>query len=315
MSTRGIVPAPSGKQWEIVHGEQRAVIVEVGGGIRSYSDRERDLIHSYPVDEMCTVGRGQVLIPWPNRLRDGRYEFDGRRQQLALTEPERSNAIHGLVRWVPWTAREVAADRVVVTYDLHPQPGYPYFLELSIEYRLSRDGLRVRTTARNIGAQPCPFGSGAHPYLTAGAGVVDDTILRAPGGTVLLSDQRGIPDGERSVDGTEYDFRRPRPIGATRLDDCFTDLARDEDGLARVELTVPAEAAGVALWMDAAYTYLMLFTGDPFPEIDRRSLAVEPMTCPPDAFRTGVGLITLEPGASWVGEWGIIPRGGNEKKE
>ena len=239
---------------------------------------------------------------------DGRYEYDRRRLQLALTEPEHANAIHGLVRWVPWTASDVGADRVIVAYDLYPQPGYPFFLALSIEYQLMGDGLRVRTTARNMGAEPCPFGSGAHPYLTAGTGAVDVAILRAPGATVFLSDKRGIPGGRRSVEGTEHDFRRPRPIGSTRLDHCYTDLARDRDGLAHVELAAPTDGSGVALWMDAAYPHLMLFTGDPLPEVDRRSLAVEPMTCPPDAFRSGTGLISLEPGDSWVGEWGIAPR-------
>jgi aldose 1-epimerase len=300
-------PAPSGEQWEIAHGEQRAVVVEIGGGIRSYSAGGRDLVDGYPADEMCSAGRGQVLMPWPNRVRDGRYRFGGESHQLALTEPERSNAIHGLVRWASWRAKEVETDRVVVEHELHPQPGYPYFLDLSIEYSLSEDGLRVRTTARNVGSRRCPFGSGAHPYLTAGTGVVDDTLLCAPGASVLVSDGRGIPEGVRSVEGTEYDFRGPRQIGSTRLDHCFTDLVRDEDGRARVELLAPQTGTGITLWMDGAYTHLMLFTGDPLPEIDRRSIAVEPMTCPPDAFRSSVGLITLEPGDPWAGEWGIDP--------
>jgi aldose 1-epimerase len=298
---------PSGEQWEIVRGEHRAVIVEIGGGIRTYSVAGHDVIDGYSASEMCSAGRGQVLIPWPNRVKDGRYAFGGRHHQLALTEPERSNAIHGLVRWSHWTARHIDADRVVVGYELHPQPGYPYFLELGIEYQLSADGLRVTTRATNVGPEPCPFGSGAHPYLTVGTSVVDDAFLRSPAGTVLLSDERGIPEGVRSVGGTELDLRRGRPIGPMKLDHCFTDLERDEDALARIDLVTPEDGTGVSLWMDAAYSYLMLFTGDPLPEIERRSLAVEPMTCPPDAFRSGVGSIALEPGASWVGRWGIAP--------
>lgn len=324
MNARGIAPtppaparsptvgpaglAPSGEQWEITHGQQRAVIVEVGGGIRSYSAGGRALLDGYAADEMCSAGRGQVLIPWPNRVKDGRYRFDGRHHQLALTEPEHSNAIHGLVRWAQWTRSHIETDRVVVEYALHPQPGYPYFLELHVEYQLSADGLRVRTAARNVGSRSCPFGTGAHPYVTAGTGVVDHATLRSPGATVLLSDQRGIPEGAQSVEGTEYDFRRPRLIGSARLDHCFTDLVRDDAGLARVELAAPEEGRRVTLWVNPAYTHLMLFTGDVLPEINRRSLAVEPMTCPPDAFRSGTGLITLEPGGSWVGEWGITPQ-------
>ena len=222
---------PSGAQFEIAHREQRAVIVEVGGGLRAYSAGGRDVLDGYGVDEMCSAGRGQLLIPWPNRLPNGRYEFAGRDHQLALTEPERQNAIHGLVRWAAWTVGEHEPGRVVMEHLLRPQPGYPFSLALSVEYVLSDDGLRVRTTATNVGDDPCPYGSGAHPYLTAGTPVVDDVILRVPARTVLLTDERGSPVVRSdSVDGTEYDFRRPRWIGPARLDHCFGDLDRDGDG-------------------------------------------------------------------------------------
>jgi aldose 1-epimerase len=190
---------------------------------------------------------------------------------------------------------------------LHPQPSYPFSLRLGIEYSLSDSGLRVRTTATNIGADPCPYGSGAHPYLTLGTATVDRLILRAPGRTVLRSDERGLPIGTDVVENTEYDFRQPRPIGSTRLDHAFTDLERDEEGLARVELRDPDRGTQVSLWVDRSYPYLMLFTGDPLPNIHRRSLAVEPMTCPPNAFRTGDALIRLESGSTSTGTWGIAP--------
>src|SRR6185503_14996296 len=166
-----------------------------------------------------------------------------------------------------------------------------------VEYRLSGDGLSVRTTATNVGADPCPYGCGVHPYLTVGTPTVDAATLTAPGATVVLSDERGLPTGTEPVEGTAYDFRRPRPIGTTRLDHAFTDLERDGDGIARVELRRP-DGSGVALWVDESYRFLMLFTGDPLPDVNRRSLAVEPMTCPPNAFRSGDSLVRLEPGAS-----------------
>ena len=112
------------------------------------------------------------------------------------------------------------------------------------------------------------------------------------------------------VAGTEYDFREPRAIAATKLDHGFTDLERDEDGLARVELTNPASGVALALWVDESYPYLMLFTGD-LPEVERRALAVEPMTCAPNAFRSGEGLIVLEPGGSVTSTWGISPTTGS----
>jgi aldose 1-epimerase len=300
-----VVILPSGEQIEIAAEGQRAVVVEVGGGLRSYSADGREFVDGYGDQEMSSSGRGQVLIPWPNRLQDGNYAFDGRRHQLPLNEPERRNAIHGLVRWVVWTAATREPHRVVMEHVLHPQPGYPFSLKLSIDYTLSGGGLRVQTTATNLGTDPCPYGSGTHPYLTLGTPTIDRLILRVPGKTVLRSDERGLPIGAETVGGTVFDFRRPRPIGTTTLDHAFTDLERGADGLARVELRDPERGTGVALWVDESYPYLMVFSGDPLPDVHRRSLAIEPMTCPPNAFRTGVGLIRLEPGAKFTSTWGI----------
>ena len=297
--------APSGEQITIKAGDQQAVIVEVGGGLRSYCSGGRELVDGYKIDQMSSSGRGQVLIPWPNRLQDGSYEFDGRRYQLPLNEPERRNAIHGLVRWAAWTAAEREPHRAVMKHVLYPQPGYPFTLGISIEYALSDSGLQVRTTATNLGAQPCPYGSGAHPYLTLGIEPIDHLTLHVPGRSVLQSNERGLPVATRIVEGTDYDFQQPRRIGSMRLDHAFTDLKRDQDGLARVKLRDSDRGMQVSLWVDQSYPYLMIFTGDSLANFNRRSLAVEPMTCPPNAFRTGDALARLEPGSSLTSTWGI----------
>jgi len=303
------VPYPSGEQFEIVLGEQRAVVVEVGGGLRTYSVDGRDVLDGYAGGEPATSGRGQVLIPWPNRIRDGTYEFGGRRHQLELTEPDRGNALHGLVRKAPRRAAEHEGSRVVLEHVLEEQPGYPFTLGLRIEYALAPDGLEVTTTATNLGSEACPYGCGAHPYLTAGTPTVDTAILSVPAETVLLSDERGLPTEAIPAEGTAFDFREPSSaVGQTVLDHCFTDLERVEDGRARVRLLNP-DGYGVTLWMDESYLYVMLFTGDPLPDIDRRSLGVEPMTCPPNAFQTGEGVIVLEPKSSVSSTWGIGPVG------
>jgi aldose 1-epimerase len=281
--------------------------VEVGGGLREYSAAGRAVLDGYAVDEMSSSGRGQVLVPWPNRIQDGSYEFDGRQHQLPIDDVPERGAIHGLVRWASWRVGERETDRVVMEHVLHPRPGYPFSLELEIEYRLSADGLRVRASATNLGASPCPYGAGQHPYLTLGAPTVDQLVLQAPARTVLRSDERGIPIDRSSVEATDCDFRQPRPVGPTRLDHAFTDLERDDDGLARVKLRDAEGGSGLTLWVDESYGYLMLFTGDPLPDVARRSLAVEPMTCPPNAFRSGEALIRLEPGRSHTGVWGIEP--------
>jgi aldose 1-epimerase len=298
---------PSGRQVEIASGEQRAWIVEVGGGLRAYSARGREVLDGYAADQMCSSARGQCLVPWPNRIRDGRYEFAGSLQQLPLTEPERQCAIHGLARWSSWTSAEQAADAVTMEHLLHPQPGYPHTLRLAVEYRLDGDGLTVQTTATNVGASACPYGAGAHPYLTVGTPSVDSVVLQAPGRTRLTSDERGIPTGTQPVEGSEYDFRRPRPIGKAKLDTAFTDLERDDDGRARVHLASPGGGVVTTFWLDESYRYLMLFTGDPLPDVNRRSLGIEPMTCAPNAFQSGEGVVTLEPGESSVASWGIEP--------
>ena len=297
--------APSGEQIEIAFGDQRAVVVEVGGGLRSYAAGGRELLDGYRADELRASGRGQLLIPWPNRLEDGRYEFDGRSHQLPLTEPDRHNAIHGLVGWSAWSVAAREPDRAVMRHRLHPQQGYPFSLELSVEYALAETGLSVRMTAENVGADACPYGCGAHPYLTLGTPVVDSLVLGVPGHSVLGSDERGLPVGTAAVEGTERDFLRPRRIGSTRLDHAFTELERGEDGRARVELRDPDSGAGLALWVDETYPYVMVFTGDTLPDVARRSVAVEPMTCPPNAFRTGEALIRLQPGASFTSAWGV----------
>jgi aldose 1-epimerase len=297
---------PSGEHFEIVFDDQQVTVVEVGGGLRAYSAGGLELLDGFRADEPIASGRGQVLIPWPNRLEDGSYEFDGRTHQLPLTEPERGNAIHGLVRWERWALREREPHRVLLEHRLEPQPGYPFSLALEIEYELSESGLAVRTTATNNGPDACPYGAGQHPYVRIGTATVDSVILLAPARTVLRLDERGLPVGREPVEGTEHDFSRPRAIGATKLDHAFTELERGSDGRARVELRDPRSRAGLTLWLDESYRYLQLFTGDPLPDVSRRSLAVEPMTCPPNAFRSGEDLIRLEPGASVTSVWGIV---------
>jgi aldose 1-epimerase len=296
---------PSGEQFEIAHAAQRAVIVEVGGGIRCYDVDGRPVLDPYPVDAMCDGGHGAPLIPWPNRLGDGRYEFDGSTYQLELTEPKLGNAIHGLLRWRPWRCLERGPDRVAVGTRLYPQSGYPFGLEVRIDYSLSDDGLLVRTSATNIGDRACPFGSGQHPYLSPGAGFVDECVLQFAAGERLLTDERQLPVGREPVRGTEWDFAGGRPIGDQLIDTAFTDLGRDSEGRATVRLT-GTDGATAELWADSGYSVIQLFTGDTLaPERRRLGLAAEPMTCPANAFQTGEGLRRVEPGETVANTWGV----------
>src|SRR5258708_8599944 len=189
---------PSGRQIELASGAQRAVVTEVGAGLRTYTVDGIDVLDGYAAHEMCSGGRGQLLVPWPNRIRDGRYRFAGTDHQTPLSEPERGNAIHGLLRWANWELDQSGRDRVIATHVLHPQVGYPFTLGLEVAYMLSGTGLGVAVTATNLGSEPLPYGLGHHPYFSVSTDLVDAAVLRVPATSVLEADARGIPTGRCS---------------------------------------------------------------------------------------------------------------------
>ena len=236
----------------------------------------------------------------------GRYAFDGADHQLALSEPARGNAIHGLTRWVPWTRTAHDHGEVTLRCLPHGQQGYPFAVQTDVTYRLDAEsGLHVTVTATNKGSRPAPWGTGAHPYLTAGTATIDDCELQLPADRWQPVDDRLIPSGPaQDVTGTAYDLRTPRKVADVHLDHAFTGLRREPDGLAWVRLS----AAGLttAMWMDSANTWLQVFTSDALePERRRAAVAVEPMTCPPNAFASGEDLIVLPPRESVTVRWGI----------
>ncbi len=298
---------PSGEQWEIRHGEQRAVVVEVGGGLREYQAGGADVLDGYAVDEMCQGGRGQNLIPWPNRLANGRYEFGDRSLQVPLNERGMRNAIHGLVRWSNWRLADRRPGEVVVEHVLHPQPGYPFTLGLQILYVLGDAGLAVTVTATNLGREGLPYATGHHPYLTLGEAIIDTAEIELRASRAVAVDERNLPTGLVDVAGSRIDFRQRRALGSLQLDVAFTELERDAQGRAWLTMETSDGRRRVGVWMDPAYTHVMLFTGDTLQSESRRrrGLAVEPMTCAPNAFASRTGVIVLEPGASHKSEWGI----------
>lgn len=290
----------------------RATVVAAGAGLRELHGGPLPLLDPYDPDELCPGAHGQLLIPWPNRIDRGRYTFDGEDHQLTVNEPSSDTAIHGLVRWDAWQLDEHGPSHARLSHRLLGRPGYPFVLDLSADYTLDADeGLTVTVTATNAGSRPAPFGHGAHPYLTVGEPTLDGCSLTVPGATRLPIDERALPIGKEPVDGTPYDFRRARRIGETWLDHAYTDLQRDGAGYAWTHLSAPGGATTVSLWVDQSYGWLQLFTGDGLPQPGRRrtALGVEPMSCPPNAFNTGEGVTTLEPGETSSGRWGITCTG------
>jgi aldose 1-epimerase len=268
------------------------------------------LLDGYDVGEMCTGARGHTFIPWPNRIADGAYRFGDVDHQLPLTEPAAHNAIHGLTRWADWHLAHANGHSVRLQHVLHPRPGYPFSLRCELTYRLQSGGLTVQTQVTNLGASPCPYATGAHPYLKLDTDLVDDLAVEVRAQSYYPTDHRGIPTGRSPVDGTDYDLRAGGPLGPRVLDTAFTDLATDDRGGSVVTLRSPSGRT-LSLWMDAGYRYVELFTGDSLPHADRRrrGLGVEPMTAAPNAFRSSDGLLTLDPGKSHTATWELRPGG------
>lgn len=295
----------SGTQYELVHGGYRATIASVGASLRELSIEGRDLVVPFDAEELRPNYRGVTLAPWPNRVTDGRYELGGEVFQLSLTEPARGHALHGLASWLDFTATAQSADAVTLEATIEPQAGYPWRVLVSVTNTLSEDGLATTLTATNLSETPAPFGTGPHPYLVAGPGRVDDWTFELPAATVLeVTPDRLIPTGLVDVETAGFDWRTPRPIGDTFIDHAFTHLSRDTSGLATVR--VLSGDSGVEMTWGVECPWVQVHTADlPDPEQSRRGLAVEPMTCPPDAFNSGTDLILIGPDSSTSASWVI----------
>ena len=300
---------PTGKQYQITSGDTSAVITEEGAGLRVFSVAGQEFLDTYNQDKPVDSSRGQVLIPFPNRIDMGQYVFNGATEQLPLNDGSNNNAIHGLTRWMNWNLHHYEHDSVTLSIVLHAQDGYPFVLAVQETYQVSAGTLRVTTTATNIGATALPYGVGHHPYLTLSASrdVINSDILHLPANSYFKTNSRLIPlPPPVSVAGTQFDFRTPHAIGTTVMDTGFADLIRDSDGYARVKFSAPTGKPSITVFADAAYKYLQVYTGDTLSaSAQRHGLAVEFYTCAANAFNNGLGLVVLNPGQSFTSSWGI----------
>lgn len=295
---------PTGEQWHLSTGPDELTVVEVGGGLRSWTRDGVDVVAGFAADEPCTSARGQQLIPWPNRIRDGRYSYAGVEHQLPLTEVSRHNASHGLVRWDPWRLTGRTDSSLTVSHRLFPQPGWDWHLESTTTYAVAPDGLTVTTEVTNVGGETAPFGYGVHPYVSVGDAAMADVGLTVPAASYVEVDDRLLPLRTSPVEGTAYDLRQEKVLGTHMLDTAYTDLSA-VDGRWTITV-VTADRPVVDLWADAdTFPWAQVFTGE-VP--GARGVALEPMTCPPEAFNSADSLIDLAPGQTWTGIWGISPR-------
>ncbi|MGW1678077.1 aldose 1-epimerase family protein [Saccharopolyspora sp. NPDC002376] len=301
----GGVQTANGRLYEIRSGRQRAVIAGVSATLLSWQVDGRELLLTHSADEVGEGYRGKTILPWPNRIDHGSYTFEGQKLQVPVSEPERDAALHGLMSFVEWQPVQHRADGVVLEYLLPPSYGYPFQLSFQIEFAVDDSGVRSTLTAKNVGRTAAPFGTANHTYLAAGADRIDGIVFELPASTHYLVNDRLIPTGKDSVEGSQYDYRQARPIGDTKMDTAFTDLTRGPDGNAVVRF---ARQDGITaeLWVDPTHGYLQVYTDDS-PSTERptrQGITVEPMTCAPNAFVTGDGLITLQPGETHRGTWG-----------
>ena len=291
-----VTDPPTGAEHALERGRQRLVVSEAGGGARSWTVDGSELLASFGSGTRDGAFAGKPLMPWPNRLREGRYTFEGVEHRVAITEPATSTALHGLTLSSRWRASRTSAHGITLSHQLRGREGYPFALDLAVGYELDSAGVVVTLRATNAGPGRAPFGAGLHPYLR----LTGDITLQVPANTRVPIDDRLLPTGPPTpLSGTELDFRHARRLGDQRLDTCFGDLDRGAAGVASLTLAGPRR---LVVWMDDAFHFVQVFTAD-------GAIAVEPMTCAPDAFNTGDGLLVLEPGASFTGRCGLTASG------
>ncbi len=303
------VPAsPTGTQYHLrhegAHGLVEASIASVAASLRSLTVDGHDLVQGYPESVSAPFGCGIVLVPWPNRVRDGRWMLDGTVQQLDITEVDKNNAIHGLLRNTPYQLVEQRADAVVLGAEVVPQHGYPFHLWSTVEYRLTGNGITVTHEVTNRGADSAPYAVGTHPFIRVGAHDVETLTISASTVEHVMVDDRLNPVGLEPADG-DWNLRDGRRVSELKLDDAFR-VEPDADGIIRTVLAAD-DGSETEVWQTGDWEWLQLFItrAFPTPEGPVTAIAIEPMTAPADAFTSGAGLLWIEPGASWSGSWGI----------
>jgi aldose 1-epimerase len=297
----------AGQLFEIKSGDRQAIVTEQGATLHRVIWTGTDLLNTASDDGYAVHGAyGQLLAPWPGRIRNAVYDFDGEHFELAVNDHKVGSAIHGWMRWFTWQLYEHTADRVTMRCSVFALPGYPFPLEFEQSYAWQSYGLEIATTVTNLGTSTAPFGWGVHPYFMAGSPGIDDCLLQVPAGKYFEINEDLSPALPAvPVDGTEFDFREPKTIGTSPLDVTLTDLARDDEGRVVTNLRAHDGSCSVTCKYDEPIEFVQLFTGDTLPSHQREGVAIEPYTCAPDAFNNGLGLIRLAPGASQRVRWTI----------
>ncbi len=299
------------REIELKLGNQRARVGVFGASLRGYERDGVEIAWGYHGKAAKKGGQGDVLAPWPGRIENGLYEFEGIQFELEKNDKDGPNAIHGFVRSQPWQVISETETVVELKFEMpaaqYAARGYDFSLELGLRYELSAQGLKCSFNIKNVGTRTAPAGIGFHPYFTLGAESADALELYLPSAQ-SIEFKNLIPTGRvLPTAGTEVDFSKLRKVGPTEINHCLMSLKRDPDGLARARLRNPSNGLEMTLWMDQVFDFIVVYTGDAIPASGRRrALAVEPMTCGTNAFNLPEwGLKRLQPGESFRGSFGV----------
>jgi aldose 1-epimerase len=293
-------------------GEFVTILPSFGGSLHRMALRKDDnlveILDAYSTEQemkktLASSFKGSNLFPFPNRIKEGKYSFGGKAYQFPLNFPQESNAIHGLVFDQPFKVVDHEDGEIgcvlILEYTSDSSPGYPFKYMLKIIYRLTAEsGFECKMKISNMTDQSLPAGHGWHPYFMANTKKIDEVWLQFPATSILAVDDRNIPTGESS----EYhEFNTLKQIQNTVLDNCF--LLADTDDRAEIILQNKKDNFGYKIWQETGkykYNFLQVYTPP-----TRKSIAIEPMTCAPDAFNNQNGLIKLGPLESISATWGI----------
>ncbi|MEO8747148.1 MAG: aldose epimerase [Rhodanobacter sp.] len=278
--------------------------------VRAVSGAWRDVAAGYrDADEIASHAgsRFAIMVPFAGRIADARYSFAGRDQDLQPGVTDASRGIrHGFVRDADFAIVELDTDEhraqvVLATSAIRPQPGYPHAIDLRVTFTLGVAGLMLEAQMRNVGNEPAPCFFGWHPYFSVGDGPVDTWELQIPAQSLIRTGADLIAlAGEQAYvavdDAPAVDFREPRCIGQSIIDQGYTDVEADADGRIRTRLRDPAGGWVLTLWQESGVVHA--FTADTISRGVRRAIALEPMECMADAFNRPecAAAIRLEPG-------------------
>ncbi len=284
-----------------VHGR----ISGVGAAVQQLSVDGVELTPGFDSRRPAPFFCGKALVPWPNRVRDGRWHHDGSMLQLDITDPETNTALHGLLCAAEYERVAHSESAVTLAAPVQYRDGYPFDLETTVHYQLTTTGLTARHTIRNVGSRSAPIALGAHPFLSIGGVPADQLTLRVNGDFHVDVDDQRIPVGVTPVSGTAWDLRTGRPVADLDLDDCWV-VSGDTSGGSTHTLCSP-DGRTLSLWADEQFGFLHVFVTREFPKDGDHvtAVALEPMTAQADALNSGVGLRWLAPMEHLAASWAI----------